>query len=371
MNLEAPVTFQIRIVRVRCPVCKKPFPLPTPESLPKHARVTPRSRDLALSLIVQTNGSLDTSGDVAEEFGNLHIPRSTLHDWKMSSAGDVNHKDIITELEFSGVLCVDEFRPSREKVFDLFASDRLKGRILYLDETDDKNAVCGECAKKFYEKLKYFGISPWGIIADMGGGIMKGGRDVFPDALYQYDYFHVMQSVHDKLKKEIRSVWWKMKKDKQHEKASFLWDAQWTLLRNFERWSLEDEETWDAVGHLFPNTMIARLPAFKQELRDVFDESRDRTEALERRDAWVAHWNTSLEGSRYLQKIVALMTSHLFPPMIVYLDHPKLPRTTNAETMIRNYRHMEKARYGFGSIQGRQNHLKLYQRKKYLAQKVG
>ena len=370
MNLETPVTFQVRIVRVRCPVCKKPFPLPTPKSLPKHTRVTPRGRDFALSLIVKTNGSLDTSCSVTEEFANLKIPRTTLHRWKMSSAGNVTHKEIVDQLGFSGVLCVDEFRPSRDKVFDLFASDRLKGRILYLDETDDKNAVCGECTKKFYEKLKFFGISPWGIIADMGGGIMKGAKEVYPHALYQYDYFHVMQSIHEKLRKEIRSVWWKARKEKQHEKASFLWDTQWTLLRNFEKWTLADEERWDALGYIFPGTMIARLPAFKQELRDIFDESRDSKEAIERRDAWVSHWKTSLQGSPYLQKIVALMMSYLFPPMIVYLDHPKLPRTTNAETMIRNYRHMEKARYGFGSILGRQNHLKLYQLKNYLAQKV-
>lgn len=372
LNLEQPTTFQIRIIRVRCPACKKPFPLPAPLAIPKHTRATSRSKDLALSLIVRTNGSLQTSGDVAQEFGHITIPRATLHRWKQSAAGDVSHREIIQQLNFSGILCIDEFRPKRERVFDLFASDRRNpGRILYLDQTEDRSAVSGATAEKFCKKLELFGIDPKGIIADMGGGIWKGATTVFPNALYQYDYFHVMQSVHEKLRSEIRSVWWKTRKEGNHDDAALLWDAQWTLLRNMEKWNDRDEEFWHAITKRFPSSMMAWIPIFKQGLRDIFDQSRNTKEAYKKRDAWIAAWDERIKDAKYLKKIVALTQSHLFPSMITYLDHRWLPRTTNAETMIRNYRHMEKARYGFGSIHGRQNHLKLYQLKTYLAQKVG
>lgn len=339
--------------------------------LASNARTTDRSRDLALSLVVKVNGSLQTSGEATNDITHLRVPRATLHRWKQSAAGNVSHREIIRQLAFSGIICVDEYRPSRSDTFNLFATDRLKGRILYLDETEDRYSISGKTAEGFFLQLNGLSITPWAIIADMSGGIHKGARAVFPHALYQYDYFHVMQSVHEKLKKEIRAYWWKIRKEKRYAEAALLWEAQWTLLKNWESWKENDEERWHAVIHRFPGTMIARLPAFKQELRDIFDQSKDGAEAIRCRDAWVARWQAHLIGSNYLKKIVALMTSPLFLCMITYLDHHSIPRTTNAETLIRTYRKMEKARYGFGSIEGRRNHLKLFQLKTYLAQKVG
>lgn len=371
INLDRPVTFRVHIIRVRCPSCAKPFPLPPPIPLVAHARTTPRSKDAALSLVVQTNASLEASSTVTRDLTHLRVPRATLHRWKQSAVSHIPEKAIIDQLGFSGILCLDECRAKRTDVFNLFATDRLKGRILFLDETEDRHAICGACAERFCTQLQGFGVKPWVIIADMAGGIMKGARTVFPDALYQIDYFHVMKSVHEKLRAEIRRFWWQLQQKGHGKEAALLWDAQWTLLRNGERWDERDEERWNAVCHHFPGTIIARLPAFKQELRDVFDKSANAAEAFRRRDAWIAHWHSSLTTTTHLRKIITLMTSVYFPHMITYLDHPTLPRTTNAETLIRTYRKMEKARYGFGSLLGRQNHLKLYQLKTYLAQKVG
>ena len=371
INLEQPVTFRVQIIRVRCPSCKKPFPLPPPITISSHARTTNRSRDLALTLIVKVNGSLQSSGEVTRDITHLNLPRTTLHDWKQSAAGNVSHREIIKQLQFSGVLCVDECRPLCSDTFNLFATDRLKGRILYLEETEDRYAISGNTAERFFLDLKALSIHPKAIIADMSGGIHAGAQRIFPHAHYQYDYFHVIQSVHEKLKKEIRSFWWQLRKQRRTKEAALLWEAQWTLLRNQESWDAEDEQRWKAVYTLFPNTIIARLPAFKQELRDIFDQSKSIEEAKKKRDEWIAHWRSSLVGTRYLNQIVKLMQSPFFLLMVTYLDQRWIPRTTNAETLIRNYRKMEKTRYGFGSIGGRRNHLKLFQLKTYLAQKVG
>lgn len=312
-----------------------------------------------------------TSGTATHSLTHLRVPRATLHDWKQSAVAHIPYRTIIQELGFSGILSVDEFRPKRSDVFNLFATDRIKGRILFLDETEDRYAISSASATKFFQQLRDISIVPRAIIADMAGGIAKGARTVFPDALYQYDYFHVMKSIHEKLRAEIRFFWWLLQQEKRADDAALLWDAQWALLRNWERWDERDEERWQAVTHHFPGTIIARLPAFKQELRDIFDKSRNTMEAFRRRDQWIAHWQSSLTTAKHLKKIVVLLTSSLFPQMITHLDHPWIPRTTNAETLIRTYRKMEKARYGFGSLVGRQNHLKLYQLKHYLAQNFG
>lgn len=308
---------------------------------------------------------------MTHDLAHLRLPRATLHDWKQSAAGHIPHATIIQQLGFSGILSVDEFRPKRSDAFNLFATDRSKGRILFLDETEDRYAISGASAIHFFQQLQALSIVPRAIIADMAGGIAKGARTVFPDAHYQYDYFHVAKSIHEKLRAEIRRFWWQLQQERRMDEAALLWDAQWALLKNEESWTIRDEERWQAVTHRFPGTIIARLPAFKQELRDVFDKSRNAMEAFQRRDAWIAHWQSSLTTAKHLQKIVTLLTSSLFSQMITHLDHRWIPRTTNAETLIRTYRKMEKARYGFGSLIGRQNHLKLYQLKTYLAQKVG
>lgn len=308
---------------------------------------------------------------MAQDVTHLRIPRQTLHDWKQSAVSDIPFRRIIEQLSFSGVLSVDEFRPKRSETFDLFATDRIKGRILFLDETEDQYAISGASATQFFQQLQALSIIPRAIIADMAGGIAKGARTIFPDALYQFDYFHVMKSVHEKLRQEIRFFWWQLQQERHMDDAALLWDAQWALLRNWQRWNERDEERWHTVTHRFPGSIIARLPAFKQELRDIFDHSHSTTEAFQRRDTWIAHWQSSLTPAKHLRKIVTLLTSSLFPQMITYLDHPWIPRTTNAETLIRTYRKMEKARYGFGSLRGRQNHLKLYQLKTYLSQNVG
>ncbi len=326
---------------------------------------------MALTLLVKTNGSLHGSGAATHDLAHLRLPRATLHDWKQAAVAHIPHATIIKQLGFSGVLSVDEFRPKRSDTFNLFAADRLNGRILFLDETGDRYAISGTSATRFFEQLRGFSVVPRAIIADMAGGIAKGARTIFPDAHYQYDYFHVSRAIHEKLRAEIRLFWWHLQQERRMDDAALLWDAQWALLRNAESWTLRDDERWQAVTHRFPGTIIARLPAFKQELRDIFDTSRDSTEAFQRRDLWVTHWQSSLTTAKHLRKIVALLTSTLFPQMITYLDCRWIPRTTNAEALIRTYRHMEKARYGFGSLRGRQNHLKLYQLKTYLAQKVG
>ncbi len=359
------------MIRVRCLSCTKPFALPPPITVASSARTTDRSRDLALTLLVKTNGSLKGSGDTAHDVTHLRLPPATLHDWKQSAVAGIPFRTIIEQLGFSGILCIDECRVKRSGFFNLFATDRTKSRILFLDETPDRYAISGTSATQFFQRLQALSIDPRAIIADMAGGIAKGARTVFPNALYQYDYFHVMKSVHEKLRAEIRLFWWQLRQDRRSDDAALLWDAQWALLKNEESWTIRDEERWHTVCARFPGTIIARLPAFKQELRDIFDCSRDGAEAFQRRAVWIAHWQSSLTTAKHLRKIVTLMTCPLFPPMITYLDHRWIPRTTNAETLIRTYRKMEKTRYGFGSLIGRQNHLKLYQLKTYLAQKVG
>lgn len=52
--------------------------------------------------------------------------------------------------------------------------------------------------------------------------------------------------------------------------------------------------------------------------------------------------------------------------MFTYLKEPDVPRSGNSENSTKVVRSWEKVRYGFRTIKGLQDHLKLYQRAKYL-----
>ena len=44
--------------------------------------------------------------------------------------------EIIRKLNFSGILCIDEYKPKKYKGYDLIDSNTLTGRILYLEKAE-------------------------------------------------------------------------------------------------------------------------------------------------------------------------------------------------------------------------------------------
>lgn len=102
---------------------------------------------------------------------------------------------------------------------------------------------------------------------------------------------------------------------------------------------------------------------FKDQARAISTEAKTVADADTLRDALAAE--TSWRCSWYLTKAMQFLLSWRFASMVTPLAHPGLPRCGNAESCLRRWRLMEKARYGL-TAPGRQDHLKLSQLRKYL-----
>jgi hypothetical protein len=130
-----------------------------------------------------------------------------------------------------------------------------------------------------------------------------------------------------------------------------------------DNWTIKDHRVIEELMTHYAGTIIDKALIFKEQLRDIFDNSQSKMEAYHKR--YILTKQTYWQDSYHLRKIMEFINNWRFGFMITYLSYPKVPRAGNSESCIRLWRQMEKVRYGM-TIQGRQDHLKLYQISKYL-----
>ena len=113
INTDHPTLLKIQILRAKCqnPLCpKKSFILPI-SGVSKYARATDRLKKEALDSIVLHNVStLRTSWRMRQSY-NTTGSKSSIHRWKHKEADRYESKEIISQLEFSGILSLDDYKP--------------------------------------------------------------------------------------------------------------------------------------------------------------------------------------------------------------------------------------------------------------------
>jgi hypothetical protein len=115
INLDHPALLKVQILRAKCrnPLCpKKSFILPISD-VSKYARATDRLKKEALDSIVLDNVStLRTSRRMRRSY-NTTGSKSSIDRWKHREAERYEFKEIISQLEFSGILSLDDYKPRR------------------------------------------------------------------------------------------------------------------------------------------------------------------------------------------------------------------------------------------------------------------
>lgn len=115
---------------------------------------------------------------------------------------------------------------------------------------------------------------------------------------------------------------------------------------------------------IYKGTPVEKVLLFKEELWNIFDFSKTKTEAVAKRNALAQeHW---WKDSWHLQKCMDFLMSPKFHLMVTYLEDPQILRSGHSETLINVWRQIEAVRRGFKTTQGRLNHLKLFQITHYL-----
>jgi hypothetical protein len=362
INIDRSVLLKVRVVYAKCKntLCShKTFPLPTP-GFEKYQKATQRLKDEAVTGIINDNSTCPRISARLNRTFNTTGSTATIDRWKHEAADKLGFKEIIARLNFSGILCIDEYKPKRAEGYDLIDSDSKTSRILYLEKA---YGLGRGIVKEHFQTVKALGINPWAIIFDMRACFPKAAKTVFgKDIIIQHDYFHVMKIIHYHLNRAMAEYRRILKE--QDINTLDIWFARWIILKNIERWSPKEHSIIENILKRYQGTTIEEILILKQKIRDIFLESKNQQEAYAKRDELTQeNWHSK---NQHFANIIKFLNTSYFKYMTTFLDRPEIPKSGNSENVIRTWRQMEKVRYGFKSDKGRLDHLKLYQVKKYL-----
>lgn len=366
MCIDQTKLLKVQIIYAKClnkQCSAKSFRLPTPGITGRYQKATDRLIKETVSSIVEDNSTCPRISRRLNRSYNTTGSISTVDRWKHKIADKYDIKELISKLEFSGLLCIDEYKPSRHKGYDLIDSDGKTARILYIEPAE---GLGRGIVRKHFEKLKNeFDMHPWGVVFDMRACFAGSAKKAFgEDILIQHDYFHVMKIVHYHLNRAMAEYRRELK-EKGHYVRD-LWEAKWIVLKNIEYWNAKDHQIMELLLRRYRGTIIEDIMILKQRVRDIFLDSQSSREAYASRDALSEEgWHLK---NKHFENIINFLNKPYFKYMVTFLDHPELPKSGNSENVIRTWRQMEKVRYGFKTHKGKLDHLKLHQITRYLGE---
>ncbi len=346
--------------------CKNPKCERTVFALPnrfadKFSRSSRKRKETAVSILVEDNVSCErTSRRLSSSF-NAGCSKSTVDRWKHEHAKKYSFAEIIPKLGFSGVLGIDEFKPRRSNKYSYIASDVKTGRILYVQRVKRRDFIN---TRDFLLTLKSFGLNPYALVIDMWKGFPGAVSCVFPNAVIQYDFFHVMKEVHRPLYAAMTKYRRMIKKSRKKKHLHpFLWKNRYKIFTGNGKLTRKDRKAIRCLLKEHQGTIITEIVEFRKDVRKIFD-GKTYAAAVKRRDALQVKYRKTC-----FRKIIKFLRSKKFEFMTSFLKHAEVPRAGNSETMIRTFRQMEKTRYGFKTENGLQDHIRLFQVKNYVVAK--
>lgn len=363
-HLKHPILLRVRMIYAKCrnPNCPhKSFAL----SIPGIERYQKATQDLmaeAIAGVVQDNSTLNRIAQRLSRSFNTAGSKSTLDRWKHRLASQYDFPQILHQLQFSGALCLDEYMPKRTGRYNQIAGDAHKIQILYIEPVPD---FYGRgVTERFLRQLDHWGLKPYCVIFDLWTTFPKVVHKVWPQALFQYDHFHVMQRLWHYLKNSLIQFRKSLQGERWTLHREELWEMKWGLLKQMNRWTQKEHLLIPEMIQIYKGTPVEKVLLFKEELWNIFDLSRTKAEAVAKRNVLArGHW---WRNSWHLQKCMDFLLSPKFDLMLTYLADPRVPRCGHSETLINIWRQAEKVRRGFKTDQGLLDHLKLFLVTKYL-----
>jgi hypothetical protein len=306
---------------------------------------------------------------------HLQVSKSSLDRWVKECASQLPdaagmakalHLDKpITEANFDEIFATGQ-RPKRCTV--VLRDEH--GRIFAAKELEDRTE---SAVTKFLQDVKDWGITPLRFYVDGCEAYRAALRTVFPDAVVQYDYFHVIQCVWKKLwrtvvarRKDIKAEGAAASSEKPaYSKrllgmAERIWKHRWLFLKRDENMTQEEKD--ELVDLMEADKPLAQVRGFAKAVWDVFEKSQDESAAQQALDALLNR--PEVESGSVFEKCVVFLQSR-FEDMVAFLRHPGVRRNSLAETGIRCLRRLERGHDGFRGAEGLDCYLRIYQAVKY------
>lgn len=292
----------------------------------RYQRATSRLKVEAVASLIEDNSTLPRVAQRLNRSFNTTGSKSAIDRWKHEEANRYKFEEIIPHLKFSGILCFDEYKPKRSKTYDLIASDAITNKILYIDNVPSlyytpkfrAGGIARGHIEDFIRKLKELGIIPYAVIIDLATAYPKQVRKVYPDVIIQFDYFHVVQEIQKYIRNATVDFRTTLSYPDMSEERSEIWQYKWKLLKNMDNWTVKDHRIIEELISYYRGTIIEKILIFKEQIRDIFNNSKSELEAYHKR--CLLSRETYWQDSYYLTKIVKFISSRKFEYMITYLS---------------------------------------------------
>jgi hypothetical protein len=318
------------------------------------------------------------------ELFHVNISKSSLHRWiKEISSHIPNKKELIKlliEQKPVSECHLDEFYPKGRKLKGCVLTIKDEhGRILIRKEVEEKTK---DAVVEFLTEVKEYGLDFKRFYVDGCDEFRKAIIEVYPKAIIQYDYFHIMQNVirnlwksmiiyRRSIKKEARIT--KESGDKYRAKeldafAKELWKKRGLIFKNPK--NLSDSESKELLSLMSRDTEVAKVRWFLLKVWGIFDHSKNELGARQRLGKLQRRSEVLLDRKKGpFKKSVRFLVSR-FDDMIAFISHEGVQRNSLAESGMRSLRRLEQGHDGLRSLEGRDNYFRLYQAIRYLGWSV-
>jgi hypothetical protein len=304
---------------------------------------------------------------------HFELSKSSLDRWVKECAAQlpdaagmakVLHADKrITEANFDEIFA----KGQRPKRCTLVLRDE-HGRIFAVKEVEERTE---ETVAAWLREVRGWGIEIGTFYVDGCEAYRNAIQTVFPNAVIQYDYFHVIQNVWKKLwkavvnrRKDLKARGESVETPAYSRKllglAQRIWEHRWLFLKRDE--NMTAEERTELVALMDADEPLATVRGFAEAVWALFEKSPDEP-AAKRALLLLANRPEVQPGSAF-QKSVTFLQSR-FEDVVAFLRHPGVRRNSLAETGIRCLRRLERGHDGFRGPEGLDCYLRLYQAVKY------
>lgn len=320
----------------------------------------------AMQMLVVQNLPLEVVQDLLLHNHRVHTSLSALDRWKEREAGKLPKQgEIIRQMQ--------KKQPSRELHVDEYKSNGTWSAV-FRDEHDRillVRKMKRRTEEKFAAIFRYFrmlGLRIRVVYVDFWKAYPGAIRRIFPHAILQYDYFHVIQNIFRHLYKALVAYRKQFKAQEVEDQvlhdhlAKKLWKNRYKLMKNQEHLTEEEKKVVDELLAEHQNTLLEKIVLFKDKVRDIFNTKSAYYANMARLELTFKGWERIAPCFR---KCIDFLNRH-FKHIISYLRHSGVQRNSLQETTIRIIKRVEHAKCGFRSTKGFENHWKLYQGMGYL-----
>jgi len=242
------------------------------------------------------------------------------------------------------------------------------GRLLAAEEVESRTNAQVEV---FLRKLQSWGLEFKRFYIDGCEAYRHAIRAVYPEAIVQYDYFHVLQNIWRHLwrgmvkhRKDLKRAAKEAKEPAEGKRllelAKRLWAKRGLMFKSDHRMSPEERQELRDLMAVDPEVSVLR--GFLEKVWGIFRDSQGELGARQRLGKLLKRAEVK-PGSPY-EKATSFLAER-FDDMIAFLRCHGVQRNSLAESGIRCLRRLEQGHDGFRGSKGRDAYLRLYQAIRY------